>query len=122
MGASAPISFLEKGMQKEFLFDEIIEVSRYSSCKSCETYIYTLPCNIFVDFEKYMFSVGGLQYPLSKVKMIRIDNEYLKATSRVGRNWLEVKFKRNKDEFKPLWDLAIAAYVESQKDIKIRMK
>ena len=103
-------------------FKDVIDVAQHSTCKSCETLVYTLPCNIDESFEDFMFSVGGTEYPLKKIKMLRIDNEYLTVTSRVGRNWLEVKFKKNRRKMKPLWDLAVAAYVQSKNNIEIIME
>lgn len=106
-------------------FDDVVDVARFANCASCNTYVYTLPCSLDVDFEDFIFVVGKLKYPLSKVKIIRIDNEDIKLTSRVGRNWFEVKFKKGlESEVGPVKDLIkiqVAAYVEYKNNITVEI-
>ena len=84
-----------------YRFDQVIDVTKHAQCATCNTYIYTLPCEIDVDFGDYLTGVGNLKYPLRKVKMVRMQNENLVMTSRVGRRWLEVKFHRKMEQLKP---------------------
>lgn len=102
-------------------FEDVIDAQRLAGCKTCNTYIYTFPCHIDVDFGDFLLGFGKLAYPLAKVKMVRMDNALVKLTSRVGRNWLEIKFKEQSDEIKSLFDIHIASYVEAKNHITITM-
>jgi hypothetical protein len=105
-------------------FDDVIDAQRLAGCKTCNTYIYTMPCHIDIDFGDYVLGLGKLNYPLANVKMVRMDNALIKITSRVGRNWLEVKFKKQGEQAlqtKQLFDIQIASYVEAKNHITITM-
>jgi hypothetical protein len=102
-------------------FEDVIDVNRFSGCKTCNTYIYTIPCHLDIDFGDYIRGIGKLKYPLKKIKMIRMDNELVKITSRVGRNYLEIKFKKQVDQIKPLFDVQLAGYVEAKNHYTITM-
>jgi len=104
-----------------YKFEDVINITRHSQCATCNTYIYTLPCEIEVDFGDFLISVGKLLYPLRKVQMVRINNEHLDLTSRVGRRWLEVKFLRNSEAIKPILEMGLAAYVSEKHNIMIEM-
>lgn len=104
-----------------YKFEDVIGVSRHAQCATCNTYIYTLPCEIDVDFGDFLTGIGKLAFPLHKVKMVRMSNERIVITSRVGRRWLEVKFLRKGEDIKPLFDMNIAAYVSNKQNINIEM-
>jgi hypothetical protein len=102
-----------------YKFGDVIDAAKFANCKTCSKYIYTLPCNIEVDFEDYLLGVGNLKYPLKKCKVIKMDNEYINMISRVGRTWLEVKFKKDEEKVKPVLEVALAGYVELKQQIRI---
>jgi hypothetical protein len=81
-----------------------------------------MPCHLDIDFGDYIGVIGKLKYPLQKVKMIRMDNELVKITSRVGRNFLEIKFKGEVDETKALFEVQLAGYVEAKNHYLISME
>lgn len=104
------------------LFSEVIHVRKIAACKTCETYSYLLPCNLNEKVEKYLAPFGKLAYPLSHVKIIKIENEFVLLTqARVGANKLKIKFKKNGADLKPLFDVQIAAFVEEEHGISIQM-
>lgn len=109
-------------MQK-FKFDEVIDIVRVSSCKTCFTYTYTLPCPIEVDFDDYVKPITGkFPYPLTKIKTFQVHNDLVTIKSKVGRTWFEIKFKKDREQVKQLFDIQIAGYVEEKKQIKIEMQ
>lgn len=64
--------------------------------------------------------MGSLQYPLSHIKTIKIENEYVSIRGYVGRN--EIKFKSKQDPgLKALFDVQMAAYTEEELQIKIEL-
>ena len=104
-----------------YKFSSVIDVAKHAQCATCHTYIYTLPCELEADFGDFLISVGKLSYPLRKVQSIRMKNENLYITSRLGRRWLEVKYLRNTEEIKPLLEMSLAAYVSEKHNINIEM-
>lgn len=104
-----------------YKFEDVIGVSRHAQCATCNTYIYTLPCEIEVDFGDFLIGIGQLAYPLRKIKMVRLKNDVIMITSRVGRRWLEVKFIRKAENIKPLFETNLAAYVSAKQNISIQM-
>lgn len=107
---------------ERYKFDEVIDVSRVSTCVTCSTYTYTLPCPIEVDFEDYVKAVTGkFQFPLAKIKTFLVSNDDVRIKSRVGRSWFEIKFKRDVEIIQPLFNIQIAGYVEEKKKIKIEI-
>ena len=96
---------------QHFKFDEVIDVAKVSSCATCATYTYTLPCTIDVDFEDYVKAVTGkFQYPLAKIKTFMVNSDDVRIKARVGRTWFEIKFKQNIEEVQQLFNIQIAGY------------
>jgi len=102
-----------------YKFDEVVDIVKVSRCPTCSTYTYTLPCTLDVDFESYIKPMGRLAYPLNKIKSIVMDNADIRLRSRVGRLWLEVKFKN--EEVQPLFNAHIAGYIEDKNNIIIEL-
>jgi hypothetical protein len=113
--------FILEAKLSEVPFEDIVDIVRYAGCHACETYTYTLPCSLDVDFEDFLVGLGKLKYPLARFKMIRMDNDFIRLTSRVGRNWLEIKFKKEREEKQPLFNVQLAAYVEAKNMITIKI-
>lgn len=104
-----------------YKFNDVIDITKTSSCAICNTYTYTLPCPIDLDFGEYMVGVGSLEYPLEKCKTVRMRNEYVVLTSRVGRTWFEIKYNKNVEVIKAIFDTNMAAYVECKQNITIEL-
>jgi hypothetical protein len=104
-----------------YKFSDVVDVARASACSICNTFVYTLPCQLDDDFEKFMPPFGGLKYSLKKTPLIQIDNDLVVVNSRTGRSWIDVKFKHDIDSIKPLFDLQIAAYVSMRNQIEISL-
>lgn len=104
-----------------YKFDQVIDIAKHSNCATCETYIYTLPCAIEVDFGDFIQSVGKLVHPLNKIQLLRVKNEYLTIASRLGTRTLEIKFLQSMADIKPLLELGLAGYVSEKQDINIEM-
>lgn len=104
-----------------YKFKSVIDVVRFSNCKVCNTFIYTIPCQLDRDFGAYMTPLGGMKYPLERFDIVRIDNGMLKLTSRIGRNQLDVKFLDNVDQLRPVFEVQLAAYVGQKQNILIEM-
>lgn len=104
-------------------FNEVVEVSKLTACKTCETYIYKLKsCRWTVVLESYLLPFGTLAYPLSHVKIISMDNDYVAISqARIGGNKLKVKFKKESDKYKQLFDIQIAAFVSEELDLDIEI-
>lgn len=104
-------------------FDEVVDVSRLTACKTCETYIYKLKkCRWTVEIEHFLLPFGTLTYPLSHVKIISMNNEYIAINqARVGSNKLKIKFKKESAKYKELFDIHIAAFVEKELGLHIEM-
>lgn len=103
-------------------FSEVIQVRKVTSCKTCETYSYLLPCNLTKEIERFLMPFGKLSYPLSHVKLVQIDNNFIKLNqARIGTNKLKIKFKANGENLKPLFDIQVAAFVEEEQGIIIEM-
>ena len=101
------------------LFTDIVDIVKVSSCKTCSTYIYTMPHPIEVDFGDYLLPFGKLQYPLNKIKIVLMDSEAIRIKSRVGRNYFEIKFKIVSPEIMKSFHTQLAAYLESKLKTKI---
>lgn len=96
-------------------FDEVVKARKVSACTSCATYIYTLSINLTKDIGDFLLPFGKLSYNLEKCSIIRIDNEIISISeARVGTNSLRVKFKKDKQMYKELFDIHIAAFIESK--------
>jgi len=107
---------------EKFKFDEVIDVAKISTCATCSTFTYTLPCPIEVDFEDYVQPVTGLfQFPLAKIKTFMVSNSDIRMKSRVGRTWFEIKFKRDVENIQALFNIQVAGYVEEKNNIKIEL-
>lgn len=102
-------------------FASVVSVMKVSTCATCNSYIYTMPCPIEIDFGDFFQGVASLVYPLNKLKIVYIEDSNIRLKSRVGRNWFEVKFKANPDEIKKLFDLHLSSYIESKVDVNIEV-
>lgn len=113
---------IEVKMNDFVKFSDIVDVKKITGCKTCETYSYVLKCHLTEDIEGFLLPFGRLVYPLSHVKIISMDNDFVKISqARVGGNKLKVKFKTDPEKTKELFDIHIAAYVEQQQGISIKM-
>ena len=92
-------------------FSEIVDVAKFSSCKTCSTYVYTIPCSLDSDFEIFMKPLGGTKYPLNQISLIRMETDFIKVASRIGINWLDVKYKTEEAKYRPLFETQLASYV-----------
>jgi len=104
-----------------YKFTDIVDVARFSNCHTCSTFVYTIPCQLDVEFEPFVKPLGGTSYPLNTVKIITVDNELIKISSRIGRNWLDVKFKKDIDSMRPMFEMQLASYVSLKNNIYIEM-
>lgn len=105
-----------------FRFDEVIDVVKVSTCATCSTFTYTMPCPIDVAFETHMRPITGkFQFPLTKIKTFMVSNNDIRIKSRVGRTWFDVKFKQNPEELQALFNVQIAAYVAEKQKITITL-
>ena len=108
---------------KTYKFDEVIDIVKVSTCKTCATYTYTMPCTLDIDFEDYVKPITGkFQIPLKKIKTFSVDCDDLIIKSRVGRKWFEVKFKRNVEAIQHLFNIQVAGYVEDKQKIIIELQ
>lgn len=105
-----------------YRFDEVIDVSKTTTCATCSTYHYVLPCAMDIEFGTYVQpAVGKTAYPLHKIKSILINNDSVVMKSKVGRSWFDIKFKKDIEDTKYLFELQLAGYIEDKKQIKIKM-
>jgi hypothetical protein len=104
-------------------FDEVIKSRKVGACSTCGTYVYTLPVNMTVNIGDYFLVLGSLSYNLQKCTLIRMDNKIITISdARVGSNTLRVKFKKEIDKYKELFDIHLAAFVESEMGVIIEMQ
>lgn len=104
-----------------YKFNNIVNVKRATKCQICETYIYTLPIPVepvFVDFIK---PIGLLKYPLEATQLVKIDNENVYLTARINRSYFDIKYKKDVEMYKRLFDAMVAAYVMHIQNIEIEM-
>lgn len=102
-------------------FYDVIEFTKITSCSSCSTFTYTLPFPVDVEVEQALLPIGTLKYDLSKYKIVKIDNENMQISSRLGTNKLIVKFKQDPDRNKAVFDTHLAAYAELKTGLKIEV-
>ena len=104
-----------------YKFSDVIDVAKHSGCATCNTFIYTLPCEINANFGDFISSVGKLAYPLHKVQIIRLKGDNIILSSYVGRRYLEAKFLGKFEDVKMLLELGLAAYVSNEMEVEIEM-
>lgn len=103
-------------------FSEAVQIRKMGACTSCATFIYSLPTNLTMDIESFLLPFGKLSYNLSKCKIVRMDNEIISISdSRIGKHTFKVKFKKDKDKYKELFDIHIAAFIEKEMGITIEL-
>lgn len=103
-------------------FSELVDVKKIAACKTCETYVYKLPCKITKSIEDYLLPLGSLQYSLDHVKIVVIDNsDILINQARIGNNTIKIKFKNNRasPELKMLFDIQLGAFLEDELNCRI---
>ena len=106
---------------KKFKFSDIIGVRKVTTCTSCESYVYRVPFPITKQIENFLVAFGPLRYPLNKVQIIKMENIYIYMFGRCGQNELRIKFKKNAENQKKLFDVQIAAYVSQEQNCEIIM-
>lgn len=81
-----------------------------------------MPVNLTQGVEKYLVAFGKLSYNLDKCKIVRIDNSELSiSNARIGSPKFKVKFKKNRDALKELFEIHIAAFLEEELNSIITM-
>jgi len=74
--------------------EDVVVYNKLTKCASCDSHEYTLPFPITKEIEQYIvWSLGPLKFPLSRIKVIKIDNMYFQLQGRVGLNSLRVKYQ-----------------------------
>lgn len=102
-------------------FYDVIEFTKVTSCSSCSTFIYTLPFPVDVEVEQSFLPIGTLKYDLSKYRIVKIDNDAMQISGRIGTNKITVKFKQDVATNKNLFELHLAAYAEIKTGLKIEV-
>lgn len=102
-------------------FYDVIEFTKITSCASCATYSYTLPFPVDVEIELALAPIGAVKYDLRKYKIVKIDNDALQISGRIGTNKLMVKFKQDAITNKNLFEIHLAAYAEIKTGLKIEV-
>jgi len=104
------------------IFSEIVDIRKTGACETCRTYSYTLPINLTTAIGNFLLPIGKVIYNLDKCKIIRIENEAITLSgARVGTNSLKVKFKRNPKVYQELFNIHLAAFLESEMNISIKL-
>lgn len=103
----------------KYLFKDIVDVARASHCALCETYVYTLPCALDRRIEFHMAAIGRPKYSLDQTQMLRIENEWLIMVGRLGRPFFDVKFHKEAEKNKPLFDLILAGFISEVQGITV---
>jgi hypothetical protein len=80
-----------------------------------------MSCAIEEDFGDFLIGIGKLKFPLNRVSMVRVQNENILLTSRLGNRYMEVKFQKNAEILKPLFEINLAAYVSEKQNIIVEM-
>lgn len=102
-------------------FYDVIEFTKITSCSSCSTYVYTLPFPVDIEVEQAFLPLGALKYDLKKYKIVKIDNDSLQISGRLGTNKFTVKFKQDVATNKNLFEIHLAAYAEIKTGLKIEV-
>lgn len=103
----------------KYKFSEVIGIQKASHCAVCETYTYTLPCLIEPKFESYLAPMGKCKYPLTHSQIVKVENEVMTLSGNINRAWFDVKFSKEPDKYKRLFNMMIAAYVADVKNIQV---
>lgn len=90
-----------------------------TQCASCDSHEYLLPFPITADIEDYISCIGKPHYPLSRIKTIKIDNEFVQLWGKVGRTRLRVKFKKDVAK-RAFFEMQLAAYISRVMNIKVK--
>lgn len=104
-------------METAFLAD-IVKHVRMAQCHSCNAHEYKVPFPITPDIEAFINCFGPLKFPLSKVKIIKLENDHIQITSRVGSSAIRVKFKKDPKQ-RELFETQLAAYISKEMNIQV---
>lgn len=87
----------------------LFKCKKVSTCASCASYHYEIPLPITRDIENFITVFGSLKYPLDKVLLIRIENEFFSLDGRIGGLIIKVKYK--KEDLKQAFEAQLDAYI-----------
>lgn len=96
----------------------VLKHTTLRQCASCHSHEYILPFPITSEIESFLKPFGSLKYPLDKIKIIKIDNNYVHLNSRIGSSNLRVKFKKDPSQ-RSLFEVQLAAYIEKEMQISV---
>ena len=103
-------------------YDSIVQMRKIANCPVCSTYSYTLPINLTKRIEDFLLPFGKMTYNLDNCQIVRIDNENIDIyQARLGMNSFRVKFKKDHEKQKELFDIQLAAFLEVEMNQSIEM-
>ena len=102
-------------------FNNLVSVIKNTACKTCNTYGYRFPFIITKSIFSYLAPLGQQRYPPEHSNLIRIDNEFVSVRGYVGRTEVIIKYKSDVESQKPIAEMQLAAYVESEMHIIISL-
>lgn len=104
----------------EAKFSEIVKYTKLAQCHSCNSHEYRLPLQISPKIEKFMSPFGSMKFPLDRVKIIKVENEQVQISSRVGTNIIRIKFKKDPTQ-RQFFEVQLAAYLSEEMNVEVRV-
>lgn len=89
---------------------DVVAHTKLTQCASCDSHEYILPFPITPDIQHYINFLGPLKFPLERVKVIKIENEFIQLSGRVGQNTIRIKFKKQPQQ-REMFEMQLAAYI-----------
>ncbi len=100
--------------------DPLIDRKVLKGCKTCRTIQYTLPYPISKNIADFLLPFGKQIHNLDVYSTIKIDNDELTVSSRLGSVELIVRFKNKEDQrIVDLFEIQLTAYFQSESNIPV---
>lgn len=96
----------------------IVTHVKMAQCHSCDTHEYRLPFPITSAIYDFLICFGEFKYPIDKVKIIKIENEYLQIAGRIATTSIRVKFKKDPAQ-RNIFEIQLAAYCSKEMNITV---
>lgn len=109
--------------KQDYNFNKLVLIEKVSACSTCATFHYKMNVNLTKKIEFHLSPFGELSYNLDKCQIVRIENDIISLNqARLNSNTFKVKFKTNKEEYKKLFDIQLASFIEDEYGYKISME
>ncbi len=100
--------------------DSRIDKKVINGCKTCRTIQYTMPHPISRNIADFLLPFGKQTHNLDVYSTVKIDNDELTVSSRLGSVELTARFK-NKDDQRivDLFEVQLSAYLQAESKVPV---